>query len=73
MSTFLASGNIFTKFKDAVVRGTNDFSKDFTDFGASLTNFGANLSSKLKQASSFVSMANTINEVEKERGHRTLK
>ncbi|XP_065898869.1 protein unc-13 homolog D-like isoform X2 [Dysidea avara] len=66
--SFLSS-NIFTKFKDAMVRGRNDFN----DFGTSLTNFGANLSSKLKQASSFVSLANTINEVEKERGHRTQK
>jgi len=56
-----------------MIRETAYFTKDFTDFGTSVTNFGANLSGKLKQASSFLSMANTINEVEKEREHRKLK
>jgi len=67
---FLTTSNIFTKFKDAVVKEKNYLTKDF---GTSISKFGADLSSKLKQASSFVSLANTINEVENERGHRTLK
>ena len=70
MSLFSSSASgIFTKFKDAILKGAGDL----PDFGLCNGEFGAVLSSKLKQASSVVTKANTLNDVENERVHRKVK
>ncbi|XP_065898872.1 protein unc-13 homolog D-like isoform X2 [Dysidea avara] len=69
MSSFFTSSSIFTKFKDAIFKGESDL----FNFGAPLGDYGSVLNSKLKQASSVVTKANTLNDVENERGNRQLK
>ena len=69
MSSLLTSSSIFTKFKDAIFKGAGDL----FDFGTPLGDYGAVLSSKLKLASSVVTKANTLNDVENERVNRKLK
>ena len=69
MSSFFTSSSIFTKFKDAIFKGESDL----FNFGAPLGDYGSVLNSKLKQASSVVTKANTLNDVENERVNRQLK
>lgn len=54
---FFSTG--FRSFKDALTKGTNDF-----------TEFGNALGSKLKQAVTVVGLANTLNDVENDGGRR---
>ena len=56
-NNFLFSG--IRNFKDALAKGTNEFSE-----------FGTVLSSKLKQAATVVGLANTLNDVENSEGRR---
>lgn len=56
-SNFFSTG--FRNFKDALAKGTSDFS-----------DFGTALSSKLKQAATVVGLAKTLNDVENDEGRR---
>ena len=56
-SNFLSTG--IRNFKDALAKGTNEF-----------TEFGTALSSKLKQAATVVGLANTLSDVENAEGRR---
>ena len=56
-NSFLSTG--IRSFKDALAKGTNEFS-----------DFGTALSGKLKQAATAVGLANTLNDVENAEGRR---
>ena len=61
MSSIFGTSNFFRNFKDALAKGTSDFS-----------DFGTALSSKLKQAATVVGLASTLNDVENDEGRRRL-